>query len=72
MHATQRRFLPGKKGMSVCSPHLLLPTIDFFYLRYVNRLLGLCNNFAYVIMLSAAHDILREENGEKNKTEPVS
>ena len=25
------------------------------------RLLGLCNNFAYVIMLSAAHDILKED-----------
>ncbi|XP_069141526.1 battenin-like [Argopecten irradians] len=25
--------------------------------------LGLCNNFAYVIMLSAAHDILREQGG---------
>lgn len=30
---------------------------------------GLCNNFAYVIMLSAAHDILREERGETNKTD---
>ncbi|CAJ0564455.1 unnamed protein product, partial [Mesorhabditis spiculigera] len=29
-------------------------------------LLGLCNNFAYVIMLSAAQDIL--ESGSKNKT----
>ncbi len=27
------------------------------------RLLGLCNNFGYVIMLSAAHDILKEETG---------
>jgi len=25
------------------------------------RILGLCNNFAYVIMLSAAHDILMPE-----------
>ncbi|OWF41561.1 battenin-like [Mizuhopecten yessoensis] len=25
--------------------------------------LGLCNNFAYVIMLSAAHDILKEQGG---------
>ncbi|XP_014786537.1 battenin isoform X2 [Octopus bimaculoides] len=26
---------------------------------------GLCNNFAYVIMLSAAHDILKEEENKK-------
>lgn len=25
------------------------------------RILGLCNNFAYVIMLSAAHDILKDQ-----------
>ncbi len=31
--------------------------------------LGLCNNFAYVIMLSAAHDILDEiEKGGINQT----
>ncbi|CAI9556994.1 unnamed protein product, partial [Staurois parvus] len=27
-------------------------------------LLGLCNNFAYVVMLSAAHDILHTETNE--------
>ncbi|XP_040212119.1 battenin [Rana temporaria] len=32
-------------------------------------LLGLCNNFAYVVMLSAAHDILRTET---NETSPVN
>nr|XP_023648058.1 battenin isoform X2 [Paramormyrops kingsleyae] len=31
--------------------------------------LGLCNNFAYVVMLSAAHDILKQQ--ETNGTEPV-
>lgn len=35
-------------------------------------LLGLCNNFAYVIMLSAAHDILdtddKKDNGTSNAT----
>lgn len=40
-------------------------------------LLGLCNNFAYVIMLSAAHDILKEqedksENTHHNETTTVS
>ncbi len=30
------------------------------------RLLGLCNNFAYVIMLSAAHDILEDKPNPSN------
>lgn len=30
--------------------------------------LGLCNNFAYVIMLSAAHDILASDEPAKNST----
>ena len=29
------------------------------------RLLGLCNNFGYVVMLSAAHDILGENNSNQ-------
>lgn len=33
------------------------------------RLLGLCNNFAYVVMLSAAHDILKkQESGNSTAT----
>lgn len=40
-------------------------------------LLGLCNNFAYVIMLSAAHDILKEQeeksdNSHHNETTTAS
>ncbi|CAF4393933.1 unnamed protein product, partial [Rotaria sp. Silwood2] len=34
-------------------------------------LLGLCNNFGYVVMLSAAHDILKQEQTD-NSTQPVS
>ncbi|CAF1047628.1 unnamed protein product [Rotaria sp. Silwood1] len=34
-------------------------------------LLGLCNNFGYVVMLSAAHDILKQEEND-NSTQPVS
>ncbi len=34
------------------------------------RFLGLCNNFGYVVMLSAAHDILKKEK-TSNSTEPV-
>ncbi|XP_063077377.1 battenin isoform X3 [Engraulis encrasicolus] len=33
-------------------------------------LLGLCNNFAYVVMLSAAHDILQQQEGN-NTTLPT-
>lgn len=28
-------------------------------------ILGLCNNYGYVVMLSAAHDILESKFGEK-------
>nr|XP_004670295.1 battenin isoform X2 [Jaculus jaculus] len=31
-------------------------------------LLGLCNNFSYVVMLSAAHDILRHEQASGNQS----
>lgn len=33
---------------------------------YCLRLLGLCNNFAYVVMLSAAHDILKKQESANN------
>ena len=35
-----------------------LTGINFLRFQYFSRLLGLCNNFGYVVMLSAAHDIL--------------
>lgn len=31
---------------------------------------GLCNNFAYVVMLSAAHDILEDHSADANHTNP--
>lgn len=31
-------------------------------------LLGLCNNFSYVVMLSAAHDILRQQRAPGNQS----
>ena len=40
------------------------------YLASPVRLLGLCNNFAYVVMLSAAHDILTKQQSD-NSTTPV-
>lgn len=36
-----------------------------------SRLLGLCNNFGYVVMLSAAHDILKKQESQ-NTTAHVS
>lgn len=30
-------------------------------------ILGLCNNFGYVVMLTAAHDIISELSGDANK-----
>ncbi|XP_076739675.1 battenin-like [Maylandia zebra] len=43
------------------SPYLV------FIFPHLYRLLGLCNNFAYVVMLSAAHDIL-EKQESRNET----
>ena len=37
---------------------MFLTGINFMKFQYFSRLLGLCNNFGYVVMLSAAHDIL--------------
>uniref|UniRef100_A0A667Z461 Battenin n=1 Tax=Myripristis murdjan TaxID=586833 RepID=A0A667Z461_9TELE len=37
----------------------------------IYQLLGLCNNFAYVVMLSAAHDILSKQ-GAGNSTVPTT
>uniref|UniRef100_A0A8C3HF76 Battenin n=1 Tax=Chrysemys picta bellii TaxID=8478 RepID=A0A8C3HF76_CHRPI len=34
--------------------------------------LGLCNNFAYVVMLSAAHDILSQQGTPPGPTPPVT
>lgn len=36
------------------------------------RVLGLCNNFAYVVMLSAAHDILDQEEAKNNSASMVT
>ncbi|ELU00649.1 hypothetical protein CAPTEDRAFT_128152 [Capitella teleta] len=45
-----------------------------FFKNYAHRLLGLTNNFAYVIMLTAAHDILDtdSDNSTNNKTMKIS
>jgi len=50
----------GFNYLYICS-FLLINTgrLTLWIVEY--RILGLCNNFAYVIMLSAAHDILMPE-----------
>ncbi|XP_008328819.1 battenin isoform X2 [Cynoglossus semilaevis] len=35
-------------------------------------ILGLCNNFSYVVMLSAAHDILKKQESQQNATQTSS
>ena len=52
------------KWFKVCSNTQVLVHFKFAFVLYclcTNRILGLCNNFAYVIMLSAAHDILKDQ-----------
>uniref|UniRef100_A0A3B4H7R1 Battenin n=1 Tax=Pundamilia nyererei TaxID=303518 RepID=A0A3B4H7R1_9CICH len=59
--------------MTIISPPLIKllffdasPYLVFIF-PHLYRLLGLCNNFAYVVMLSAAHDIL-EKQESRNET----
>ena len=50
-----------------------LVSFDRFLIdRASSRLLGLCNNFGYVVMLSAAHDILKEEDGGNSTTPKIN
>ena len=51
----------------------LLMNSCFFLYFYNARLLGLCNNYGYVVMLSAAYDILekKEGSGGSNKNATV-
>lgn len=53
-----------KKGhllgyQSICCAYIIYATTTSSHFL---RFLGLCNNFAYVVMLSAAHDILRNQD----------
>lgn len=52
------------------------PRLDSLSVLWKNAvgfwILGLCNNFSYVVMLSAAHDILKQEqaSGNQSRVEP--
>ena len=46
----------------------LLSSITFYRNLVVFWIIGLCNNFSYVVMLSAAFDILQKQHGDKIKT----
>ncbi|XP_039740545.1 battenin isoform X2 [Pteropus medius] len=48
------RWASVKLGGKICPAH--------------SRLLGLCNNFSYVVMLSAAHDILSHQRASGNQS----
>ncbi len=53
---------PLSAGLNEVVPEIKRNLVGFW-------LLGLFNNFAYVIMLSAAHDLLRE-NANQDEIEP--
>ena len=48
------------------------PRIEPWRNRIAFWLLGLCNNFGYVVMLSAAHDILKEQQSHQSDDTPES
>ncbi|CAO2583257.1 CLN3 [Lemmus lemmus] len=54
-------------------PHA--PPVDVQRAQWKNAvgfwILGLCNNFSYVVMLSAAHDILKQEQASGNQSHAV-
>ncbi|XP_054389729.1 battenin isoform X4 [Pongo abelii] len=60
--------LPGEETV----PEPRLPLLDHQGAHWKNAvgfwLLGLCNNFSYVVMLSAAHDILSHERTSGNQS----
>ncbi|KAM6905399.1 battenin [Xenentodon cancila] len=54
----EKRNFAVSDVVSLCISFLVLSVTSSEYLL---SLLGLCNNFAYVVMLSAAHDILQRQ-----------
>ncbi|GAB6022239.1 G1/S-specific cyclin cln3 [Chamberlinius hualienensis] len=69
---TNSRLLSNKLNMNFANdgePEDGLPKSILIRNLVAFWLLGLCNNYAYVIMLSAAHDILGEEGASGNDTD---
>uniref|UniRef100_A0A2K6CUI5 CLN3 lysosomal/endosomal transmembrane protein, battenin n=1 Tax=Macaca nemestrina TaxID=9545 RepID=A0A2K6CUI5_MACNE len=71
--AGSRRRLSDSEGEETV-PEPRLPLLDHQGAHWKNAvgfwLLGLCNNFSYVVMLSAAHDILSHERTSGNQSHP--
>uniref|UniRef100_A0A2R8MJN9 CLN3 lysosomal/endosomal transmembrane protein, battenin n=1 Tax=Callithrix jacchus TaxID=9483 RepID=A0A2R8MJN9_CALJA len=69
--AGSRRRLSDSEGEETV-PEPRLPLLDRQSSHWKNAvgfwLLGLCNNFSYVVMLSAAHDILSHERTSGNQS----
>uniref|UniRef100_A0A2K5I615 Battenin n=1 Tax=Colobus angolensis palliatus TaxID=336983 RepID=A0A2K5I615_COLAP len=69
--AGSRRRLSDSEGEETV-PEPRLPLLDHQGAHWKNAvgfwLLGLCNNFSYVVMLSAAHDILSHERTSGNQS----
>uniref|UniRef100_G1QLI7 Battenin n=1 Tax=Nomascus leucogenys TaxID=61853 RepID=G1QLI7_NOMLE len=69
--AGSRRRFSDSEGEET-APEPRLPLLDHQGAHWKNAvgfwLLGLCNNFSYVVMLSAAHDILSHERTSGNQS----
>lgn len=69
-----RRLEDSEREETNSEPHA--PPVDGQRAQWKNAvgfwILGLCNNFSYVVMLSAAHDILKQEqtSGNQSHVEP--
>lgn len=65
-----RRLEDPEREETNSEPHA--PPVDGQRAQWKNAvgfwILGLCNNFSYVVMLSAAHDILKQEQASGNQS----
>lgn len=65
-----RRLEDSEREETNSEPHA--PPVDGRRAQWKNAvgfwILGLCNNFSYVVMLSAAHDILKQEQASGNQS----
>lgn len=65
-----RRLEDSEREETNSEPHA--PPVDSQRAQWKNAvgfwILGLCNNFSYVVMLSAAHDILKQEQASGNQS----
>ena len=53
--------------------HIVNEILIMFHTSFTHSLLGLCNNFPYVVMLSAAYDVLSSlQDSEVNSNEVLS